>query len=169
MRRFLSVACILATLIVGTSLIPAAPPQAPAVAVKPEPALLFARPPLGMTFPGKILSAHDADSVIVELRINVHLRLKDCWAPEINSDDPEQRAIAIEGRDFIRAIALQKECIVNVPFYDRGNAIHLADSLTMERWVARVWIKDEPNAPDLSTRLVQRKLAATEKKKPLGQ
>jgi hypothetical protein len=172
MRSIMNWLTALAILIVGSATLngpsvdqlTAAPP---AVAIKP--ATPAQAPPIGMTFPGKILSAHDADSLIVEVRMTLHLRLDGCWAPEIDSKDPIERQIAIEGRDYIRAIGLQRDCIVSIPFHDRNNAVHMADSLTMERWLSRVWLKDEPGLPDLSTRLVQRKLAATAKKKPLGE
>lgn len=165
MRRFLSVACILATLIVGTSLIPAAPP---AKSEKPAP-MVQPAPPIGLTLPGRVVSVHDGDTLNVEVRILVNVRLLDCWCPEIGEKDAALRQVSIEGREYIRTLALRKEVLVNIPVTDRESVVKSGSSLTFARVLGKIWMADEPNAPDLSARLVAKKLAATEKGKPLGE
>ena len=143
----------------------------PAVAKKPAtaPVPVQTAPAVGLTLPGRVVSVHDGDTLNVEVRILVNVRLLDCWCPEIGEKDEKLRAISLEGREYIRSLALRKEVLVNVPITDRESVVRSGTSLTFARVLGNIWLADEPNGPDLAARLVQKKLAATEKGKPLGE
>ena len=37
----------------------------------------------GLTLPGNVLDVHDGDTVTVEVKRTLRIRLLDCWAPEL--------------------------------------------------------------------------------------
>lgn len=68
---------------------------------------------MGLTVPGRIVAVHDGDTLTVECRFVMDVRLIDCYAPEVTGPQKPQ---GIVSRDNLRAIAGTKDCVINVPF-----------------------------------------------------
>ncbi|MCP9473344.1 MAG: hypothetical protein NNA30_11480 [Nitrospira sp.] len=114
-------------------------------------------PPLGVCLPGRVVEVHDGDTLTVEVRYLLKVRLVDCWAPELKrpvlrdgeavidrktgrtimEDNPE----GMRSRDHLRSLALGKPCAVAIPIGE-----DIAKSLTFGRWLGRVIV----NGDDLS-------------------
>lgn len=123
-------ACAFVAAIAGASL-----------AQAPEPAL---------TLPCRVVSVHDGDTLTVELRLLVNVRLLDCWAPELKDKG------GIEARDYLTELSHNKRAVLHVPLGDRGK---LSDCLSFGRVLGDVWVND----CNLSAEMVRTKHATRTK------
>jgi len=90
-------------------------------------------PPIGLTTEAKVKRVIDGDTLEVELTRNVHVRLKDCWAPELrNEGGPEAK------KQLERLIGL-KPVIVHIPGDAEGD---IRDIFTFGRVVGVVFVDD---------------------------
>ncbi len=84
-----------------------------------------------------ILEVYDGDTVTVELRIPLRVRLLECWAPEIRTRDPVEKLHGEASRDHLRSIALNKEGLIHVPWED---AKRVDNVFTFGRVLAHIWV-----------------------------
>lgn len=67
----------------------------------------------------KVLSIYDADTMTVEVDLGffikhrIKIRLSGIDTPEIRTRNLEEKALAIEARDYVRDLLLDKEVIIN--------------------------------------------------------
>lgn len=90
----------------------------------------------------KVLRVIDGDTLEVEVRRVIRVRLLDCWAPESKIDPriSESRQAAEKKAGQASKANLQKlvdgkDVIVQIP-----SDAEVAKSITMGRWLGRVWI-----------------------------
>jgi endonuclease YncB( thermonuclease family) len=91
------------------------------------------RPAHGICVPGRVVSVHDGDTVRVEIKFEINVRLQDCWAPEVTGlEKPE----GIKAADYARSLALNKPCMILFPA--RGD--NIGNMTTLGRGIGWVWI-----------------------------
>jgi endonuclease YncB( thermonuclease family) len=133
--------------------------------VRPVPETLSvpACPPKGITIDGIVVRVIDGDTIVVESRVEYHVRLLDCWAPESRTRDLDEKQRGLAAKARMQQLAVDKPVRVFLPAAD-----DLTDMMTMGRLLGRVWILsgDAPTSPDLSTIMVAEQLATREKLKP---
>ena len=133
-----------------------------------------APPPLGLArIPGTVVNGVDGDTLDVEFRVVVRVRLlagdKGCWADETHLQssikDPIERIAkrdsGLASQQSLKDRSLGKPCLVSIPL----NSTRVIDYLTMERLLANVEVDGE----NLGEYQVRTKHAATQKGLPLGQ
>ncbi len=118
----------------------------------------------------KVLRVIDGDTLEVEIRRVVRVRMLDCWAPESKQDprlpDSRRQAEKAKGqaaKQNLNSLANGREVIVSVPLSDDGD---VAKSMTMGRVLGHVWLVDHPEK-SLSVQQVEAGHATTEKPEEL--
>ena len=111
-------------------------------------------PPLGISVSGTVVDIHDGDTLTVEVRVPIRVRLRDCWAPELS--EPQ----GLEARDRLKEVAEGKRCVIHVPLTDVRRPDQV---LTFGRLLAHVWVDRCPRS--LSQLMVDEGLATKEKHK----
>lgn len=106
----------------------------------------------GITLPCKILSVHDGDTLKVECRFQMDIRLLDCWAPEITGDEKPDGLIS---KEALRKLVDGKEGFVTVPLTSEN----IGKATSMSRVLGRVVV----DGVDLSEQQVRGKFATKEK------
>lgn len=87
-----------------------------------------------LNLPCEVLEVYDGDTATVQVKINVRVRLLDCWAPEL-------RAGGKASREHLKEIApVGKEGVLQIPL---GGATRLDDLFTFGRILGDVWIDGE--------------------------
>jgi endonuclease YncB( thermonuclease family) len=87
----------------------------------------------------------DGDTIDVEVRRVIRVRLIDCWAPESRRDHrvsqaaqtAEKRA-GIASRENLRQLCEGRDVIVQIPAGE-----DVATAITMGRWLGRVWLEGD--------------------------
>lgn len=110
--------------------------------MKPEP---------GFTTEAKIIRVIDGDTIEVEVRRTLKVRLLDCWSP----DKTEKDSLA---KRYIEEKSGEEEgkCILSIP---AKNPLRLTDINTFDRILGYLWIGDEC----VNDKLVEMGLATREK------
>lgn len=72
-------------------------------------------PPTGWTTDARVLSVYDGDTLELEVRRVVRVRLLDCWAPEIRGGTEESKAAARASRDHLRQLVASGKVRLHVP------------------------------------------------------
>ena len=147
MRPAIYVFCSLATAVCVTNL------QQP-----PEPS---------WTTKATVIGTVDGDTLDLEIRRTIRVRLLDCWAPETHLDgrlpeserEAEKRA-GIKSKEALTALALGKPVILQVPTSE-----DLLKSTTMGRVLGRVWLEGDDES--LSEKQVKSGNATREKRAEL--
>ena len=90
----------------------------------------------------------DGDTIEVEFRRKLRVRLLDCWAPESRRDprlDESQQATekarGQAAKEALNSLANGREVIVSVPMAADGD---LSTPWTMGRVLGHVWLADQP-------------------------
>ena len=99
-------------------------------------------PKTGWTVRGVVVKTVDGDTLDIEVRQVVRVRLDQCWAPESKIDDrlPKEKQAAekqagIASKEHLKQLADGKEVVLHVPI-----GTNLKDSLTLNRVVGTVWL-----------------------------
>ncbi len=118
---------------------------------------------------GKVVRVPDGDTVDVEIRRRVRVRLRDCWAEEsrrdpriknrIDRDAAKLRGIA--AKEHLRRVALGKRCVLMIPTQTDGDdtTSDVGDVFSLSRALGRVWVDGQ----DLSELQVERGYATRTK------
>jgi endonuclease YncB( thermonuclease family) len=120
-------------------------------------------PAPGWTTQARCLRVIDGDTIEVEVRRVIRVRMLDCWAPESRIDrrvpeaaQTDEKAAGIASRENLRQLCEGKDVIVQIPSgEDVGKAI------TMGRWLGNVWV--EGDGESLSEKQVAGGFAETTK------
>ena len=130
-------------------------------ATMPEPAWIT---------PGRVSRVIDGDTLEVEIRRTIQVRMLDCWSPESRLDPriPEDRreaekARGIAAKKALQELATDREVIVRIPTSRNGE---LAQSITLGRVLGEVWLTSDPKE-SLSQKQVSAKHATTTKPEEL--
>jgi endonuclease YncB( thermonuclease family) len=120
-------------------------------------------PPRGITIDGTVVRVIDGDTIVVESRVEYHVRLIDCWAPESRTKDLAEKQRGLTAKSRMKTLAENKPVRVFLPTSE-----DLTEMFTMGRMLGRVWILngDVPTSSDLSTIMVSECLATRTKLKP---
>lgn len=109
----------------------------------------FFAPAPSWTTPAVVTRVIDGDTLDVEIRRTVRIRLLDCWAPESKIDarlpaaerDAAKRA-GIASKAHLTLIAQGQQVIVQIPTDPDGN---FSQSITLGRVLGNVWIQSDPS------------------------
>lgn len=119
--------------------------------------------------PARVVNVVDGDTIDVEIRKVLRIRLLDCWAPEIHRDHrvPEDQRDAEKAKGFESKANLQALCdnemvIVRIPTDQGGDFAHI---ITMGRILGDVWL--QKSSQSLSELQVEGGFATKEKPEEL--
>jgi endonuclease YncB( thermonuclease family) len=118
-----------------------------------------AAPPLGVSARVFVTRVVDGDTVDVEIRIPLRVRLIDCWAPE-----KYEGKIGPAATQSMTTMADKQWGVLFVPTQE---AQSLTDVLTFDRVLGKIWI--DGNTLDISERQVRKNLASRTKGAGLGE
>lgn len=122
--------CLFLTLILASS----------ALAAPPMPAPMESPPPLGITAPVLVTDIIDGDTVEVEIRTKMRVRLLSVWAPEMRGGTADSRHAAQKSRQHLIALADGQPGILFVP---ATGAKQLGDIFTLNRVLGELWVYGE--------------------------
>jgi len=100
-------------------------------------------PPRGWSLPIEVVDVYDGDTVTVELRLTVRVRLLACWSPELRDDGGK------ESKANLESLAKGKRGVLYVPFQGDGR---LDKFFTFGRVLGKIWIDGQE--ADLSAQQV---------------
>lgn len=124
-----------------------------------------AQPAKGLCVDCTVLRAIDGDTIEVEVKTTLRVRLLDCWCPESRTLDPIEKAMGAKAKDAMQvAVAGNPKATLFVPASD---AKSLLDVTTMGRVLGKVWVEDFEE--DLSAMMVRGGYASTTKVGKLGE
>lgn len=107
---------------------------------KPDPE----RPPLGLTKACQIVGVVDGDTLDVEVRYVVRVRLLDCWAPESRTRDLCEKQRGQAAKLHLEALATPgAPAVLFVPGAATGE---LAELITLGRVLGHVWVEEDPRS-----------------------
>ncbi len=87
-----------------------------------------------ITMPCLVTEIVDGDTMTVEVRIPMRVRLIDCWAPEL------RKAGGPESKENLRVLAEGRYGVVSVPL---GSVHRLDNAFTFGRVLGDVWIEGD--------------------------
>lgn len=109
------------------------------------------------TTTGTVTKIIDGDTVDIEVKRVIRVRLLDCWAPESKIDpriSPEkqqaEKTAGLKAKQNLATLALNKPVILSVPTDPSGD---LMKSTSMGRVLGRVWLSGDTKS--LSERQVE--------------
>jgi len=114
----------------------------------------------GIIFPGKVINVVDGDTVDVEVRRVIRIRMLDCWAPESRTKDLAEKKEGLEAKAELAKIISGRKVVVQVPI---GRDARFGESMTFDRVLGR--IIDEETRLDYSKYMVQHGFATKNKEK----
>jgi endonuclease YncB( thermonuclease family) len=96
-------------------------------------------PTPGVTHRGKVVRVLDGDTIEVSVTVTTHVRMLDCWAPEVHETKTAgEKARGIESKKHLEAICKPgSDVIVHVPFGDKSR---FGDDMSMGRVLGDVYL-----------------------------
>lgn len=88
----------------------------------------------------KVVNVVDGDTLDVEITRTIRIRIRDCWAPESRTRDPEEKRRGIAAKTFLVGMAQGHPAIVFIPSAADGK---FQDILTMGRFLGDVYLQGE--------------------------
>lgn len=124
---------------------------------------LAASPPQGLAVPANVVSVYDGDTMTVEIRLRVNVRLcgdgmKQCWAPELKEPGGPK------SKESLQLATMGRHGTLWIPL---GNATNLSQLFTLGRVLGDFWVDGEEES--VSEMQVRTKHAATKKGGALGE
>jgi endonuclease YncB( thermonuclease family) len=100
-------------------------------------------PPVpGWTTQARCIRVIDGDTIEVEVRRVIRVRMLDCWAPESRLDarlphaaQTAERAAGIASRENLLRLCEGRDVVVQIPAGE-----DVAKAITMGRWLGKVWV-----------------------------
>ena len=115
-----------------------------------------AAPQPGWVTEAQVVEVYDGDTVVVDVTKRFHVRLLDCWAPEIRTRDEAEKQRGFASRDHLRGLIADRAVILSVPSH-QGD---VSQSFTFGRVLGRIYRKD---GKDVSRLMVESGYATAEK------
>ncbi len=108
---------------------------------EPRPAVPAGPPAPRITVPGTVSNIVDGDTLDVELRLVVRVRLladdqRGCWAPESRTTDLAEKRRGLAAKANMQTMAAGKSCLLSVPI----TSDRLIDALTLERVLGVIYV-----------------------------
>ena len=85
---------------------------------------------------GKVVEVYDGDTVVVEVRKRLRVRLLDCWAGEVRTRDAHEKSIGLKSRDALRKFE-GGDCVLRIP-----GSTAIGKSFSMGRVLGDVFVDD---------------------------
>lgn len=102
-------------------------------------------PPVGWTVPVKVVEVYDGDTVVVEIRKRVRVRLLDCWAPEVRTKNADEKKKGYASKDHLKEILPEgSDAVLHIP-----GSVDVGRSISFGRFLGRIWApgdKDDVSA-----------------------
>jgi len=106
-----------------------------------------APPPRGLSTVATVVRVLDGDTIEVDVRTRVKIRIKDCWAPETRTKNESEKQRGIASKSHLEELLpVGSELAVFIPMTGR-----IEDMLTFGRVVADVW-KNGENVAELQVK-----------------
>ena len=109
----------------------------------------------------------DGDTVDVEIRRTIRVRLIDCWAPETHMDDrlpkeqqADEKKAGLKSKEALKELCLGESVVVQIPTSE-----NLMKATTMSRALGNVWLEGDDES--LSEKQVKSGNATREKRAEL--
>ncbi|MBK8916449.1 MAG: hypothetical protein IPM64_17930 [Phycisphaerales bacterium] len=103
-----------------------------------------ARPPLGLTKACRVVRVVDGDTLDVEVRYQLRVRLLDCWAPESRTKDLTEKDRGLASKEHLEQLApAGSQAVLFVPGSADGS---LGELLTLGRVLGHVWVGPDPHS-----------------------
>jgi len=103
---------------------------------------LSAPPEPGLCTPAQVVRVIDGDTAVVVIRFEVHVRLLECWAPEISAaKDAAEKARGQASKAFVEKLLAEqgRDVLLAMPLSADGD---LTRMLTLGRVLGRLYLKD---------------------------
>ena len=118
-----------------------------------------------MTLPCTVVNVVDGDTVDVEVRLVVRVRLladdaRGTWAPESRTLDLDEKKRGLAAKENMRRLAEGKQGLLDVPI----TSDRLIDAMTLERLLAVVYV----DGRSLGAQQIKQKFASSTKGGVLG-
>lgn len=95
----------------------------------------------GLSINAEVVDVHDGDTLTVELKFRVPVRIRDLWAPELREPG------GVQSREALKTLLpVGERCIVFVP---SKNPLLLMDCVSLGRVVGDIFTTDGVNVSDL--------------------
>lgn len=117
-------------------------------------------PDPGVTFEGRVVRVVDGDTIEVEVKRVVRVRLLDCWAPETRTKDKAEKQRGLEAKKHLRTLAHDRDVTVFVPVNPEKK---VGDSFSFDRALGHVWVVGDEQS--LSEKMVESNHATKERNK----
>ncbi len=128
----------------------------------------FQPPKPSWTTKAVVTNIVDGDTIDVEIRRTIRVRLIDCWAPETHMDDrlPKEQQAAekkagLKSKEALKELCLGESVIVQIPTSE-----NLLKATTMSRALGNVWLEGDEES--LSEKQVRSGNATKSKREDLG-
>jgi len=82
-----------------------------------------------------VIRVIDGDTVDVEIRRVLRVRLLDCWAPESRTRDLEEKKRGLASKAHLKKLIDGKDAVLHIP----GN-VDFKKVLTFNRLLGRLWV-----------------------------
>jgi endonuclease YncB( thermonuclease family) len=89
----------------------------------------------GLTFPATVTRVIDGDTVEVEIKRKIRIRLLDCWAPETRTTNLVEKAKGIKSKKNLQKEAEGQPVSVSVPIEAGGK---FGDAMTFGRVLGHI-------------------------------
>lgn len=104
-------------------------------------------PPRGLSTVATVVRVLDGDTIEVDVRTRMKVRIRDCWAPETRTKNESEKQRGLASRTHLEElIPAGSEVAVFIPMTGR-----IEDMLTLGRVVADVW-RDGENVAELQVK-----------------
>ena len=117
-------------------------------------------PDPGLTLDATVIRVIDGDTLVVESRVQYHVRLIDCWAPESRTSDLAEKQRGLRSKARMVQLADGKPVRIHVPI-----GTDLTQVTSLSRVLGRAWLNVDgvPESRDLSEIMVSEGLATKTK------
>jgi endonuclease YncB( thermonuclease family) len=120
-------------------------------------------PESGWSTPAVVTRVIDGDTLEVEIRRTVRVRLLDCWSPESRTRNAAEKRRGLAAKAHLEQLAAGRPCQLQIPTAGDGQLLEL---ITLGRFLGRVWIEGDDRS--LSERQVEAGHATTNRSEPKG-
>lgn len=104
-------------------------------------------PQTGWTTKAKVVNVVDGDTVDVEIRRTVRVRLIDCWAPECRTRNIQEKVAGIAASNALKTLLpINAEVTLQIPTNEHTDIAHI---ITMGRVLGHIWNKDTDVAKEM--------------------
>jgi len=119
------------------------------------------KPRAKIVVPCRVVEIVDGDTLTIETKIRIRVRMKDCWADELHSRYPELRVKAQQSKQHLASIALNRDGLLQI---DLDGIDRLDKLFSFGRIIGNVYLKNQTKT--LAQRQVEAGYATATKLKP---